>query len=372
MNCLYLRNLSPQVTEDVLRETFKTCDTGVQKVEFKTFPSGVGTYAMLEFASSKGVTEAVQYNGTNLKDIPMALTVLDPAETVGNRIVVPGYANEPHSGIIQINTPTQSLSVEQLAQIQEVANATLATNSTTKPGEPESRQILRTVYICSMSPQVNEADLKGLFGVVGHLLDVRVEPSPHSSKKKIGFLEFEFAEEAQEALKFSNMMLKGDRIIVEPSKATVRPRVPSNVVYGEVPGLPAVPVAYQQLHTLKIKAAMEQVKKATMRLARKAAIEANSDSSRSLSNDRHRRHRRRRSRSRSEEQRNGRYSSSERDRRRDDRRRRSSSRKASKDRKKRDRSSDRRRRRRDDESSSSRKNDKKKEHAGGSSKSSSD
>lgn len=82
-NVLYVRNLSPLVTEEHLRAIFSHC-AEVLRVEFKSLPGaplgapGGGRYCELEFADSAGITAASQLNGTELLGLAMQVSVLNP------------------------------------------------------------------------------------------------------------------------------------------------------------------------------------------------------------------------------------------------------------------------------------------------------
>lgn len=82
-NVLYVRNLSPLVTEEHLRAIFSHC-AEVLRVEFKTLPGGAGgggRYCELEFADSAGITAASQLNGTELLGLAMQVSVLNPGSS---------------------------------------------------------------------------------------------------------------------------------------------------------------------------------------------------------------------------------------------------------------------------------------------------
>lgn len=73
---LFVKNLSPLVTEEHLRIIFENCSP-VLRVEFKTLPGG-GRYSEIEFKDSAGITAASQLNGTELMGLSMQISVLDP------------------------------------------------------------------------------------------------------------------------------------------------------------------------------------------------------------------------------------------------------------------------------------------------------
>ncbi|CDJ54078.1 hypothetical protein, conserved [Eimeria brunetti] len=96
-NLLYVRNLSPLVTEEHLRAIFSHC-AQLLRVEFKVLPaaSGGGRYCELEFADSAGITAASQLNGTELLGLPMQVSVLNPGGPTASPppVAVPGAPAE--------------------------------------------------------------------------------------------------------------------------------------------------------------------------------------------------------------------------------------------------------------------------------------
>jgi len=81
-NTLFVRNLSVQVNEAVLREVFGECDE-IVKVSFKPFPGSQSQFfAVLDFATSKGVAEGSKLSGSSILGVPCACSVIDPIEAM--------------------------------------------------------------------------------------------------------------------------------------------------------------------------------------------------------------------------------------------------------------------------------------------------
>merc|ERR1712000_10310 len=71
-------NLSPNVTESILREVFAQCDE-IENVVFRAFPNQNSQFfAQIDFKTSKGVTEGTQLNGTSILGTACLVGVIDP------------------------------------------------------------------------------------------------------------------------------------------------------------------------------------------------------------------------------------------------------------------------------------------------------
>merc|ERR1712085_245336 len=67
-NSIFVRNLSPQVSEKVLREVFEEADK-IDKVTFRAYPNSNNQFfAQIDFVSAKGVIEGVKVSGMNIMD----------------------------------------------------------------------------------------------------------------------------------------------------------------------------------------------------------------------------------------------------------------------------------------------------------------
>ncbi|KEP62595.1 UNVERIFIED_CONTAM: RNA recognition motif-containing protein [Hammondia hammondi] len=78
-NVLYIKNLSPLVTEDHIRQIFTHCGE-ILNIGFKAYINNPSQrYCVLEFKDSAGITAASQLNNTPLLNVPMTVTVVEPA-----------------------------------------------------------------------------------------------------------------------------------------------------------------------------------------------------------------------------------------------------------------------------------------------------
>jgi len=79
-NTLYVRNLSPNISDGVLREFFSKCDE-IEEITFRPFSTTkTEFFAQIDFKTSKGVTEGVRLSGVDILGVACAAGVLNPAE----------------------------------------------------------------------------------------------------------------------------------------------------------------------------------------------------------------------------------------------------------------------------------------------------
>ncbi|CAJ1367522.1 unnamed protein product [Effrenium voratum] len=77
-NSLFVRNLSPQVTEVIIREVFAGCDA-IEKVSFRPYPnSETQFFAQIDFKTSAGVSEGSKLSGTKILGVACMCGVIDP------------------------------------------------------------------------------------------------------------------------------------------------------------------------------------------------------------------------------------------------------------------------------------------------------
>ncbi|KAL8446292.1 hypothetical protein Emed_005100 [Eimeria media] len=152
-NILYVRNLSPLVTEEHLRAIFSHC-AELLRVEFKPLPGGggplgapgSGRYCELEFADSAGITAASQLNGTELLGLAMQVSVLNPgapgpsSENAMKSVTplpTPLPAPTPPTGApVVIPPPVQPLGSVAAAAAAAAAAASVAGGGPTVLGAP--------------------------------------------------------------------------------------------------------------------------------------------------------------------------------------------------------------------------------------------
>lgn len=96
---LFVRNLSPQVSEQTIRDVFASCDV-IEKVAFRSYPnSNSQFFAQVDFASLKGVAEGSKLSGVPILGVPCEIGVVDPvvsakqlrlAKAAGDALPEPG------------------------------------------------------------------------------------------------------------------------------------------------------------------------------------------------------------------------------------------------------------------------------------------
>eukprot|EP00446_Apocalathium_sp_SHHI-4_P077546 CAMPEP_0177555106 /NCGR_PEP_ID=MMETSP0369-20130122/68339_1 /TAXON_ID=447022 ORGANISM="Scrippsiella hangoei-like, Strain SHHI-4" /NCGR_SAMPLE_ID=MMETSP0369 /ASSEMBLY_ACC=CAM_ASM_000364 /LENGTH=368 /DNA_ID=CAMNT_0019041173 /DNA_START=38 /DNA_END=1141 /DNA_ORIENTATION=- len=77
-NTIFIKHLSPAVSERVLRQTFQQCDE-IEQVQFRAFPGrSIEYYAQIDFKSSRGVIEGHRMSGTPILGVACQVSIMDP------------------------------------------------------------------------------------------------------------------------------------------------------------------------------------------------------------------------------------------------------------------------------------------------------
>ncbi len=71
-NQVFVKSVSPLVDENMLKAEFSRVDE-VNFVEFRNYPGSDRKFAVIDFQSSKGVTESSKLNGEQLMGVPMEI-----------------------------------------------------------------------------------------------------------------------------------------------------------------------------------------------------------------------------------------------------------------------------------------------------------
>jgi len=81
---LFVRNLSPDITEQLLRSVFN--HDVIEKITFRAYPNSNNQFfAQIDFASSTGVTEGSKLSGVPILGVPIEVGVIDPIVSEGRR-----------------------------------------------------------------------------------------------------------------------------------------------------------------------------------------------------------------------------------------------------------------------------------------------
>jgi len=152
-NTLFVRNLSPNISEGVLREVFGQCDT-IEEITFRPFSTTkTEFFAQIDFKTSKGVTEGIGLSGVDILGVACACGVLNPAEKSQ------GKEEEFDDLTVKLLSPEQ-LQAEYLKRLTKA----------------EEEQRMRTVHIAGLERTAGGVDPDALrnmcassFGEVKHL-----------------------------------------------------------------------------------------------------------------------------------------------------------------------------------------------------------
>lgn len=166
-NSLFIRNLSPHVTEKALRELFKPIDD-IERISFRAFPNqNHQFFAQIDFKSSKGVTDGTKLNGTKIMGVECLIGVIDPInsklqdqlaleDTLANRI---GFKPASTSTMVNDIEQPQGVQAEYFKQQKEARDDT----------------IFRTAHMTGFLKGVTEEVLTKFCSHFGEVIKLRIE-----------------------------------------------------------------------------------------------------------------------------------------------------------------------------------------------------
>lgn len=197
-NSVYIRNLSPQVTEDVIRETFATCDA-IERVLFRSFQGRTTEFfAQLDFATSKGVLEAHQMSGTKLLGQPVEISVMDPgSKDMGRKMwnVQKSWESVPEDQEETTSTEPQGVQAEYFRRFKEA----------------EEDKRLRTVHIAGLAKEATEEDVRVICKQFGQVEALRMDKD--NDGESFALVEFKERGSAQ-VVKRQEKYLVEERVLV--------------------------------------------------------------------------------------------------------------------------------------------------------------
>jgi len=152
---LFVRNLSPDVNEQVLREVFD--HDVIEKISFRAFPNSNNQFfAQIDFVSSTGVTEGSKLSGVLILGVPCEVGVVDPIISEGNRRAA---ASSGGSG-------GAAGSTDEVLDIAEVNR---------RITEASEDQRMRTIHIAGLAPGTTDEQLERLVLKFGELERLKVD-----------------------------------------------------------------------------------------------------------------------------------------------------------------------------------------------------
>jgi len=191
-NSLYVRNLSPEINEQHMRDIFGGCEE-IEKVIFKPYPNNSSQfYAQIDFASAKGITEGSKLSGTNIMGVACSCGVIDPVQLV------------------------QMPSVQNL-ELSEVEDA-MKQEFERRKLEAEEDQRFRTVHIANIPRTCREENIRILAKNFGEVTAIRVEPTAEEPYALIEFMERGPAHVAKTQAQF---MVDGRMLTITESRVFV-------------------------------------------------------------------------------------------------------------------------------------------------------
>lgn len=166
-NSLFVRNLSPNVTESILREVFSSEDE-IENVVFRAFPNQNNQFfAQIDFKTSLGVTSGVSLNGTSILGTACLVGVIDP------------LAGKMHQDMEmqkqRVKSYEVALKADETAKDAEEEKKGVEAEYYKRQKEEMEDQAYRTCHISGFDTGVTEEALKMFCEHFGDVEGVRVE-----------------------------------------------------------------------------------------------------------------------------------------------------------------------------------------------------
>eukprot|EP00930_Biecheleria_cincta_P006911 TRINITY_DN108016_c0_g1_i1.p1 TRINITY_DN108016_c0_g1~~TRINITY_DN108016_c0_g1_i1.p1 ORF type:complete len:558 (-),score=146.60 TRINITY_DN108016_c0_g1_i1:105-1778(-) len=195
-NSLFVRNLSPNVTESVLREVFERCDE-IEKVTFKPYPGNEKQFfARIDFKTSAGVAEGSKLSGSAILGVVCTCGVIDPIQQAesGRQLALQSQSLE---------TTTQEEQADQEFEIRA--------DHLRKAKEAAEHNRLRTCHIAGLGADFKVEKLKRLCEGFGQVEMLRIDKD--SAGLPFGLVEFA-DEKVAHVVKMTRQFLVEDRVLV--------------------------------------------------------------------------------------------------------------------------------------------------------------
>lgn len=158
-NTLFVRNISPQCSENVIRETFGVCDD-IEQVLFRSFPNRTTEFfAQIDFRTPKGVLEGNNLSGTPLLGVPCECSVVDPYAAIVTKQVLDSQQSVLPESAVEESTEPQGTQLDHIKKFRAAAE--------------EKR--LRTVHMAGLPDGTSEEALQVLCSQIGEVERLRLD-----------------------------------------------------------------------------------------------------------------------------------------------------------------------------------------------------
>eukprot|EP00931_Biecheleriopsis_adriatica_P035042 TRINITY_DN20196_c0_g1_i1.p1 TRINITY_DN20196_c0_g1~~TRINITY_DN20196_c0_g1_i1.p1 ORF type:complete len:524 (-),score=155.67 TRINITY_DN20196_c0_g1_i1:53-1624(-) len=195
-NSLFVRNLSPQVNETIIREVFSACDA-IDKVTFKPFPNNESQFfAQVDFRTSAGVSEGSKLSGTAILGVRCICGVIDPVQ----------QAEQNRQAAVTSTANAQPTEDDLAAQEFE-----MDADHVRKAKEAAEETRLKTCHIAGLADDTSEESVRRLCEGFGPVEMLRIDKAADGST--FGLVEFQDTKVAH-VVKMQRSFLVEDRVLV--------------------------------------------------------------------------------------------------------------------------------------------------------------
>jgi len=194
-NSLFVRNLSPNVNESVIREVFSGCDV-IENISFRPWPGNEKQFfAQVDFRTSAGVSEGSKLSGTAILGVICTCGVIDPVTQAeqGKAIAISDMINTVQTEE-EIAAQDVEMQAEHLRKAKEAAE--------------ELR--LRTCHIAGLAEDVQEKSLRKLCEGFGEVEMLKIDKDANG--KTFGLVEFK-SQKVAHVVKMQKQFLVDDRVL---------------------------------------------------------------------------------------------------------------------------------------------------------------
>mmetsp|Transcript_106624 Transcript_106624/g.340201 ORF Transcript_106624/g.340201 Transcript_106624/m.340201 type:complete len:747 (+) Transcript_106624:175-2415(+) len=205
-NTIFIKHLSPAVSERVLRQTFQQCDE-IEQVQFRAFPGrSVEYYAQIDFKSSRGVIEGHRMSGTPILGVACQVSIMDPGSADLLRRV--HDVQKAQAG------PQEDLRAPSMAEPQGVQLEYMR-----RYKEQMEAKRMKTVHCAGLAQDDDEEGLRHLCKQFGEVVAIRVDKD--GDGKPFALIEFKEYVPARTATSRLGFKVDGKTLVFTESKTLV-------------------------------------------------------------------------------------------------------------------------------------------------------
>ncbi|KAL9652408.1 hypothetical protein ABK040_015993 [Willaertia magna] len=227
---IFVSNISPQLTNDKLRQFFSYCG----EIESMEELSSEMTKYKIIFVDEIGAQKAAKLNGTPM--LGFKLNIVGATSELQNASLSAAVeeSQQASSKSAEILMDASKESSNKLLNpfIQQIGDSNVDANLVYSTGDVEKdKEIARTVYIGNIDQRVTPSDLVDLFSICGPISYIKMA-GDDKHPCRFAFIEFLEIEAANKAMQMTGELLVDKAIKVNRSRKAI-PRPPTKLLPNE-------------------------------------------------------------------------------------------------------------------------------------------